>query len=227
MAARTYALESIVYLTTGNMIKGMKDYYLETAVCKIYGSETLWEVVDMGLQIAAGNGYMKEYPYERIMRDSRINLIFEGTNEILRCFLALAGVRGPSVELKELGKLTDVSSALQDPIKSLGVLTEFAKKRISKIVPSRSITKYHPDFEEEAGQFSSYLASFALEVENTLFKYGKKIVDHELPQKRLADMVIQLYVMVSLLSRTTRILEDESIDEKKKGLREKPLSSRF
>ncbi|MCR9206225.1 MAG: acyl-CoA dehydrogenase family protein, partial [Halobacteriovoraceae bacterium] len=117
MAALTYAAESVVYMTTGNMCKGMKDYYLETAVCKIFGSESLWEVVDTGLQIAAGNGYMKEYPYERIMRDSRINLIFEGTNEILRCFLALSGIRGPSEKLKELGKISNVSKALEDPIK--------------------------------------------------------------------------------------------------------------
>ncbi len=76
MAAMTYASESIVYLTTGNMIKGMSDYYMETAVCKVYGSESLWNTIDMAMQIAAGNGYMKEYPYERIMRDCRINMIF-------------------------------------------------------------------------------------------------------------------------------------------------------
>jgi acyl-CoA dehydrogenase family protein 9 len=167
MAAKTYAVESVVYLTTGNMIRGMKDYYLETAVCKIFGSEKLWEVVDMGLQIAAGNGYMKEYPYERIMRDSRINLIFEGTNEILRCFVALSGVRGPSIALKELGKISDVSKALQDPIKSLGVLTNFAKKRISKMVPgSRALSQVHPELEGQGDQFSALLGDFAIHVEH-------------------------------------------------------------
>lgn len=216
MAARCYATESIVYLTTGNMCKGLNDYFLETAVCKIYGSESLWKVVDTGLQIAAGNGYMKEYPYERIMRDSRINLIFEGTNEILRCFLALSGVRGPSDDLKELGKVSDVSSALQDPIKSLGVLTNFAKNRVSKMIGQRSITKVHPELEEYAGYFNSMLGGFAIQVENTLIKYGKKIIDIELPQKRIANMAIDLYVMLAVLSRTTSILENSKIDQKKK-----------
>ncbi len=217
MASYCYATESMVYMTTGNMLKGMNDYYLETAVCKIFGSESLWKVVDTGLQIAAGNGYMREYPYERIMRDTRINLIFEGTNEILRCFLALSGVRGPSEGLKELGKVTtDVSSALQDPIKSLGVLTDFAKNRISNMVGSKSLTKSHPKLEEWSNSFSALLGTFAIQVENTLIKYGKNIIDHELPQKRLADMSIQLYVMVSVISRTTNILNDESIDDKKK-----------
>lgn len=216
MAAKIYATESVVYMTTGNMCKGMKDYYLETAVCKIFGSENLWNVVDTGLQIAAGNGYMKEYPYERIMRDSRINLIFEGTNEILRCFLSLSGIRGPSEKLKELGKISNVSKALEDPIKSLGVLTDFAKNRISKLMPTRSLSKVHPKFEEFAGEFSSMLGGFSIQVENTLMKYGKKIIDNELPQKRLANMSIQLYVMLAVMSRTTSILNDEKIDQAKK-----------
>jgi acyl-CoA dehydrogenase family protein 9 len=216
MAARCYATESIVYMTTGNMIKGMNDYYLETAICKIYGSESLWSVVDTGLQIAAGNGYMKEYPYERIMRDSRINLIFEGTNEILRCFLALSGIKGPSESLKELGKVSDVSSALKDPIKSLGVLSEFAKNRISKMIASKSLTKAHPELEEYANNFSSLMASFAIQVENTLIKYGKNIIGNEFPQGRLSNMATELYVILSVISRTTAILNNDDVPKEKK-----------
>ncbi len=216
MSSLIYATESVVYMTTGNMCKGMNDYYLETAVCKIFGSECLWEVVDTALQIAAGNGYMKEYPYERMMRDSRINLIFEGTNEILRCFLALSGIRGPSEKLKELGKISNVSKALEDPIKSLGVLTDFAKNRITKMMPTRSLSQAHPRFEEWAGEFSSMLGGFSIQVENTLMKYGKNIIGNEHPQKRLANMAIQLYVMIAVISRTTSILNDEKIDEEKK-----------
>ncbi len=216
MAAKIYATESVVYMTTGNMCKGLKDYHLETAVCKIYGSENLWEVVDTGLQIAAGCGYMKEYPYERIMRDSRINLIFEGTNEILRAFLALSGVRGPAEQMKELGKISDVQGALNDPIKSLGVLTDFAKGRLSKMMVSRSLTKVHPELEDYANHYSSMMGGFAIQVESVLIKYGKNIIEHELPQARLANMVIQLYTMACVLSRTTSILEDDKIPEDKK-----------
>jgi acyl-CoA dehydrogenase family protein 9 len=216
MAAKIYATESVVYMTTGNMCKGLNDYYLETAVCKIYGSENLWSVVDTGLQIAAGCGYMKEYPYERIMRDSRINLIFEGTNEILRAFLALSGVRGPAETLKELGKISDFQGALNDPIKSLGVLTNFAKSRLNKMMSSRSLTKVHPDLEDYAEHFSSMMSGFAIQVENVLIKYGKSIIDHELPQARLSNMVIQLYAMACVLSRTTSILEDDKVPEDKK-----------
>jgi acyl-CoA dehydrogenase family protein 9 len=221
MAAMTYAAESIVYLTTGNMIKGMNDYYMETAVCKVYGSESLWSCIDMAMQIAAGNGYMKEYPYERIMRDSRINMIFEGTNEILRCLLALSGVRGPSEEMKELGKISEVSSALKDPIKSLGVFTKFARKRMSHMMGSNNLVKAHPELKEQAEKFSSLLGRFAIAVEDSLIKYGKKIIDNELPQGRLADMVIDLYIMVATMSRTTAILNGTkaSAEQKEQALR--------
>ena len=216
MAATIYSLESTVYMTTGLMDKGMGDYQLESAICKVYGSESLWKVVDTGLQIAAGNGYMREYPYERIMRDSRINLIFEGTNEILRVFTALAGIRGPSESLKELGKISDVSSVLSDPIKSVGVLTDFAKSRFSKLMVTRSLTKAHDSLEEEANYFSGMLSGFAIQVENTLIKYGKNIIGNEFPQGRIANMTIELYVMLALLSRTTSILNDSSVDQAKK-----------
>jgi acyl-CoA dehydrogenase family protein 9 len=221
MAAMTYAAESIVYLTTGNMIKGMNDYYMETAVCKVYGSESLWSCIDMAMQIAAGNGYMKEYPYERIMRDSRINMIFEGTNEILRCLLALSGVRGPSEEMKELGKISEVSSALKAPIKSLGVFTKFARKRMSHMIGSNNLVKVHPELTEQAEKFSSLLGGFAIAVEDSLIKYGKKIIDNELPQGRLADMVIELYIMVATMSRTTAILNGTkaTAEQKEQALR--------
>lgn len=216
MAATIYAVESTVYMTTGLMDRGMSDYQLESAICKIFGSESLWKVVDTALQIAAGNGYMREYPYERIMRDSRINLIFEGTNEILRVFLALSGIRGPSESLKELGKISDVSSVLSDPIKSVGVLTDFAKSRFSKMMVTRALSKAHESLEEEANYFSGMLSGFAIQVENTLMKYGKNIIGNEYPQGRIANMATELYVMTALLSRTTSILNNADVDQKKK-----------
>jgi acyl-CoA dehydrogenase family protein 9 len=85
----------MTYLTSGLIDGKDADYSLESAICKVMGSEMLWYVVNETLQIAAGIGYMQDYPYERMLRDARINMIFEGTNEILRCFIALSGMQGP------------------------------------------------------------------------------------------------------------------------------------
>ena len=70
MMADTFALESMTYLTAGLVDGKVSDYSLESAICKVYGSETLWRVVNETLQIAAGIGYMQEYPYERMLRDA-------------------------------------------------------------------------------------------------------------------------------------------------------------
>ena len=120
MLTDVYALESMTYLTTGLIDAKVHDYSLESAICKVFGSETLWRVVNETLQIAAGIGYMQEYPYERMLRDARINLIFEGTNEILRAFIALSGMQGPGRQLSEVAK------AMREPIKGFGLLSEFA-----------------------------------------------------------------------------------------------------
>lgn len=215
IAANTYATECLVYMTTGKITQGMH-FEHESAICKVYGSEKLWDSIDKATQIAAGNAYMKEYPYERIMRDSRIHLIFEGTNEILRIFTALSGIKGPSDDLKELGKISDVSKALQDPIKSLGVLTNFAKKRITKQFTTKTLTKCHPSLERHSQKFTHSLKDFSVAVENTIMKYGKNIIGNELAQLRIANMTIELYVQLCVLSRTTSILNNKDISESDK-----------
>ena len=216
MAANIYAAESIVYMTTGKITQGMSEFSHESAICKVYCSEKLWDTIDKATQIAAGNAYMKEYPYERIMRDCRINLIFEGTNEILRIFTALSGIKGPSDDLKELGKIADISKAIQDPIKSVGILSDFAKKRMSKKFGSKTLSKVHPSLEVHGTHFVSALKDFAIAVENTIMKYGKNIIGNELVQMRIANMSIELYVQLCVLSRTTSILNRSDVSEKDK-----------
>lgn len=216
MAANIYASESIVYMTTGKITQGMSEFSHESAICKVYCSEKLWDTIDKATQIAAGNAYMKEYPYERIMRDCRINLIFEGTNEILRIFTALSGIKGPSDDLKELGKIADVSKAFQDPIKSVGILSDFAKKRMSKRFGNKTLTKVHPSLEGHGNHFVSSLKDFSIAVENTIMKFGKNIIGNELLQMRIANMAIELYVQLCVLSRTTSILNKADVPQKDK-----------
>ncbi len=71
----------------------MQDYQLEAAISKIFGSEAAWYVTDEAIQVLGGMGYMKETGLEKVMRDLRIFRIFEGTNDILRLFVALTGTK--------------------------------------------------------------------------------------------------------------------------------------
>lgn len=93
MEADVYAMEAGTWLTAG-LVDAGRDTMLEAACCKMFATEKLWGICNDALQLTGGTGFMREYPYERILRDARINLIFEGTNQVLRMMLAVQGTRG-------------------------------------------------------------------------------------------------------------------------------------
>ncbi|HJL17877.1 MAG TPA: acyl-CoA dehydrogenase family protein [Sandaracinaceae bacterium LLY-WYZ-13_1] len=201
MTAEIFALESMTYLTTGLIDAGVDDYSLESAICKVYGSETLWFVVNETLQIAAGIGYMSEYPYERMMRDARINMIFEGTNEILRAFIALSGMQSPGKQLAEVAK------AMREPIKGFGLLREFAIHKARSMVSRERLERVHPVLRREAVIFEDGVAELAQAVEQALRKHGRDIAEMQFVQKRVAEVAMDLYALAAVLSRTTRAIE--------------------
>ena len=201
MMVETYALESMVYMTTGLVDRGVKDYSIESAICKVYGSETLWRLVNEALQIAAGIGYMQDYPYERLLRDSRINLIFEGTNEILRCFIALTGFSGPGA------KLADVARAIREPIKGFGLLSDFAIQRVRSTLGRERLTRCHDALKREAVVFETFVGELAKNTDKLLRKHGRDIAEMQLAQRRVSDLVTDLYAVASVLSRTTRAID--------------------
>lgn len=91
----------------------------------------MFHTANEAIQIAAGNGYMKEFQYERILRDSRIMTIFEGTSEILRLFIALSGLKGPASMLQELKSASN--EVFDHPIKGFGLLSDYAGRRITQL----------------------------------------------------------------------------------------------
>lgn len=200
MLAQIYALESMTYLTA-SMVDGKSDYSIESAICKVAGSETLWYVVNETLQIAAGIGYMQDYPYERMLRDARINLIFEGTNEILRAFIALSGLAGP-------GKaLADVARAMREPIKGFGLLSDFAVRKARTMLGRERLSRVHPLLSREGVIFEEYAGELATESEAILRKHGRDIAEMQFAQRRIADMTMDLYGIAACLARTTRAIE--------------------
>merc|ERR1712141_914747 len=99
-----YATESMAYMVSGIMDSGATDYQLEAAISKVFASEAAWFVTDEAIQILGGMGYMKDCGVEKVMRDLRIFRIFEGTNDILRLFVALTGIQYAGGHLRELQK---------------------------------------------------------------------------------------------------------------------------
>jgi acyl-CoA dehydrogenase family protein 9 len=201
MMSETYALECVTYMTTGLIDNRVHDYSIESAICKVLGSETAWRVANEAMQIAAGVGYMQEYPYERWLRDVRINLIFEGTNEILRCFIALSGMQGPGREL------VDVVRAMREPIKGFGLLSDFAIRKARTALGRERFSRAHPLLNREAVVFEEYVTALGKNVEKVLRKHGREIAEMQYTQKRVAEMAIELYAIACVISRTSRAID--------------------
>jgi acyl-CoA dehydrogenase family protein 9 len=201
MMAETWTLESMVYLTTGLVDSGTPDFSVESAICKVYGSEACWRVVNQGLEIAAGLGYSAAHPYERLLRDARAPMVFEGTNEILRAFIALSGMQGPGREL------ADVARAMREPIKGFGLLSDFAIRKARGALGRARMTRHHAVLAREAVVFEGYVQELARAVDKVLRKHGRDIAEMQYTQKRTADIAIELYGVAACIARTTRAVE--------------------
>jgi acyl-CoA dehydrogenase family protein 9 len=202
MAARTYVMESAAYLTAGIADRGVKDISIEAAICKIMSSESLWFVVDQAVQIHGGNGFMEEYPFGRMMRDARINLIFEGTNEILRVFVAGMGVKGTGEELRL------VARALKHPAREFGVLTRYFSRQVEQRFLHDKLRDIHPELRECAGYVERAVQQLPRRVESMLRLHGRDFVGRQYHMKRIANVAIDTYGMVAATSRVDSLLKN-------------------
>jgi acyl-CoA dehydrogenase family protein 9 len=206
MVVNTYALESMVYLTAGLVDRGLADYSLEGACCKIFGTESVWQSINDALQIAGGNGFMEEYPYERALRDSRVNMIFEGTNEILRVLVALSGMKDVGEGLQEVGR------ALRAPLSSFGILSDYAVRRVRMTLPASRLSRVHAELAAEGEQLANYARVTGGAVVTLLKKYGKGVLTKEYHHERLANVAIDLYGSLAVISRATSALQKRGAD---------------
>ncbi len=217
MVVDCYASEATVHMVAALADQGYDDYAIEAAISKVFASEALWRSADEALQTAGGSGYMSEYPYERIVRDSRINRIFEGTNDILRLFIALTAMDDVGSRLKELSK--SLQGVFEDPIKGFGVLSEYALRRASLATGIRKsmFTRVDPRLKSHAAVFEEATKDLAIAVDRVLRKHGRNIIGKQLASKRLADAMIDMFVLACTLSRVNSSLvasgEEKALQE--------------
>ncbi|HLV65335.1 MAG TPA: acyl-CoA dehydrogenase family protein [Polyangiaceae bacterium] len=215
MVVDCYATEAAVTMVAGLIDQGYKDYAVEAAISKVFASEALYRTADEALQIAGGNGYMSEYPYERIVRDSRINRIFEGTNEILRLFIALTAMNDVGQNLREIAK--SLEGVFNDPIKGFGVLSEYALRRVSMATGIRregtSFTRLHPALSRSAATFEDATRELASAADRILRKHGRSIIDKQFATRRLGDIMIDLFVLACVLSRVDASIRKKGVEK--------------
>jgi acyl-CoA dehydrogenase family member 9 len=206
MAIDCFAAESAVWMVAHYIDSGVEDYSVEAAMSKVFASEALQRASYEALQIAAGSGFMRDAPYEQITRDCRILTIFEGTNEVLRLYIALSG-------LKDLGKsLGELKAAVDDIfnnfIKGFGVLTDYAEKRLTRatgVGRDKILTPLPQPLREAAEIYERYTVELAKASDHLLRKHGKAIADRQHDLKRIADIGIDLFVGLCVLSRAAAL----------------------
>jgi alkylation response protein AidB-like acyl-CoA dehydrogenase len=209
MTTLCFASESVVSVVGHLIDSGVEDFSVEAAASKVYVSEALWTVADEALQIAGGNGFMREFPYERVVRDSRINRIFEGTNEILRLYVGLSGMKDAGDALKDVAR--GVSGIFNDPIKGFGVLSDYASRKIGQLTPigRERLSGVADALSAEQSAWEQGVAKLAQSVESTLRTHGKQIIGQQLVTKRIADAAIELFVGMCVLSRISSQIQEK------------------
>jgi alkylation response protein AidB-like acyl-CoA dehydrogenase len=208
-----FAAESAVYMVAHYIDSGYEDYSVEAAISKIFASEALQRGAYEALQIAAGSGFMREYPYEQITRDCRILTIFEGTNEVLRLYVALSA-------LKDLGRsLGELKAAVDDifnhPIKGFGVLSDYAERRLTRatgVGRDKILAQLPQSLRESAAIYERYTVEIARVSDILLRRFGRAIADQQLALKRIADIAIDLFVGLCVTSRAARLALESAHD---------------
>ena len=202
MSLYHYATESLAYMVSGTMDSGCQEYQLEAAVSKIFSSEAAWFVTDEAIQMLGGTGYMRDCGLEKILRDLRIFRIFEGTNDILRLFIALTGLQYAGNHLKQL------QAAAKNPLQNLNLLAgEVNRRTTANLGLTKSALEIHPNLSQQAEHLSQQVLMFGKSSEKMLIKYKKDVINQQFLLNRVADVAIDIYVSMCLLSRCSRSIQ--------------------
>lgn len=193
MAAYVYAMEAMLYYTCGIVDRGDEDIMVETAACKVFCSEAGFWCADRAMQIMGGEGYMTENLVERLWRDSRINRIVEGANEVMHSFIFAYGS-------KQLGEY--MIGIKENPFKHPGAALKIAMELFLGIKRARpQINAVHPKLTHLKDQLERHIQNFSHQVKMMFKEHEEKLITAQMIQQRLSWCAVWLYTMISTLSR--------------------------
>jgi alkylation response protein AidB-like acyl-CoA dehydrogenase len=204
LAATAYAMEATTYETAALIDRGTEDYMLETAILKVFSTDALWQGVYETLQVFGGQGYFTDEPYERLMRDARINTIGEGANEVLLAFIAMVGMRDVGLDLLATLK------GLKSPSSFFPTLWSFSRERMGRLVRLPSIPVATPALQPLAKALARRVARFAGEVERVAITHREAVLRRQLVLERVASAAIALVTAACTLARVDSQLAAKS-----------------
>jgi acyl-CoA dehydrogenase family member 9 len=217
MAAYTYAIDAVLYMTTGFLDRHDSDIMVETAVCKVFASEMGWRVINDAMQIMGGEGYMTEVEIERAFRDARIYLIVEGANEVMQSFIFSYG--GKQLAESMLGiqaaLLWNSKETLGGNISRMlkhGLNFPILKRALTLgaevflgIKPSAPIlTGLHASLSPWASRYAGLVQEHSYNFKKISYQIQEKIVTRGAYHARIADMAMWLHAMACVLSKLDR-----------------------
>lgn len=204
---KTYVTESMMYRYAGTLddaistldkadadydkksLKMIEEYAIEASICKVYGSEALDFVADEGVQMHGGYGYIQEYPVEAFYRNSRINRIYEGTNEINRMIIPGTLLkRAMKGEIDLMGEIQRILVQLKE-----GFPTETDQRTLVNRI----------NLVNQAKKLAVYVSGVAVQ------KYMAEIKDRQSFMVAMADFIIEIYAMESALLRSLQLIKEQ------------------
>ncbi len=192
-AAYVYAMDAMLYMTTGFLDRGDEDIMLETAMCKVFCSEYGWRTVDDALQVMGGESYMTENNVERIWRDSRINTIVEGANEVMHSFIFAYGS-------KQLGEW--MMSLRAKPFRQLGAAARIGGELfLGMRRPVPKFTDIHPKLVRQAQELMFRIRDHSYNVKMMFKEHEEKLVTDQFIQARLSNSALWIHAVACTLAK--------------------------
>ena len=220
IAATTYGLESVLELSAQLADAGSKDIRIEAAIAKLWASEMAWKIADELVQIRGGRGYEtaeslrdrgeRAVPAEQVLRDSRINRIFEGSSEIMRLLIAREAV---DAHLKAAGALADKDATLQDKTRAAVGASGFYAKWLPHLVAGRgSAPMSYAEFGPLAEHLRFVERSSRKLARHTFYgmsRWQAKLEYRQVFLGRVVDIGAELFAMSAACSRAQMLRVDD------------------
>lgn len=205
MSALVFAMDASTYLTAGLIDLGIEDVMLEAAILKVFASDALWDILYDTMQIFGGRSFFTTEPFERMMRDARLNMIGEGSNEVLRAFISLVGMREVGMELK--GVADAAKNPLQNGLKLLGFGFNIFKRIKAPNIKYRS-----SELKNEYHYLAQEIKEFGFKILPLLKNHRENIVEQQLILNRITNIAIALYTITAVLSKMDYLIANSNND---------------
>ncbi|MDQ1512577.1 MAG: acyl-CoA dehydrogenase family er 9 [Microbacteriaceae bacterium] len=202
IAAQTYGLEALSYLTTGLVDRGAADFAMESAITKVVASDVGWYALNRAFQLHGAAAYQSDHPLAKALRDFRIFPIFEGSNDVMRAYVALNGLKALGAELEPLRK-----ADARRPISAARAVAPYLRERVQRSVRPPRLRGAAPALAAETAAIAAQTAHLRAEAEKALSRWGRAVQERQLVQRHLFTAAAGITQQTAVLGRLSAALD--------------------